>query len=468
VTETPPSADGPERSPLLLGGSPGRGAGVRRLNRVPLLIVASIGAVLAAGIGYTYHLRSQKAAEQLAEEKKRPESAGAAVLVNAPTAGEIAARRPPPPAPPAPETRPASAALPSAAASLAPDGVTPPASPGEDLQAEARKKAWQDHYQQLAELDRTRAAAWRSALQADTQVKANGPEDGPAPTTPRPDPGVPGGAESPALPPTNPTAATAGTAWLPGMAGFGASVLQTPQVDTSAARARQAWLDRPGATGADDYLQATLHPPLSPYEVKAGTPIQAKMVGGVNSDAPGLIVGQVTENVYDTATGHFLLIPQGARLVGSYDNSITNGQTRIVVGWNRIIFPDGWSIDLGNMPGADESGYAGFHDQVDNHLWQKLGNALLITVAGAAAQLSQPQASNGENFNPTQILAASLGQQFALLGQLYAQAGLAIPPTLEIRPGYPFVVMVRKDMLLQPYVDHRSEGTPVSLGPVMQ
>lgn len=252
------------------------------------------------------------------------------------------------------------------------------------------------------------------------------------------------------------------------MAGFGASVLQTPQVDTSAARARQAWLDRPGATGADDYLQATLQPPLSPYEVKAGTPIQAKMVGGVNSDAPGLIVGQVTENVYDTATGRFLLIPQGARLVGSYDNSITNSQTRIVVGWNRIIYPDGWSIDLGNMPGADESGYAGFHDQVDNHLWQKLGNALLITIAGAAAQLSQPQASNGENFNPTQILAASLGQQFALLGQLYAQAGLAIPPTLDIRPGYPFVVMVRKDMLLQPYVDHRSEGTPVSLGPVMQ
>jgi type IV secretion system protein VirB10 len=254
------------------------------------------------------------------------------------------------------------------------------------------------------------------------------------------------------------------------MPNYGPTAMPTPQVDTSAARARQAWLDRPGATGADDYLQATLQPPLSPYEIKAGTPIQAKMVGGVSSDAPGLITGQVTENVYDTATGRWLLIPQGARLVGTYDSSIVNGQSRVVVGWNRIIFPDGWSIAIGNMPGADEGGYAGFHDQVNTHFWSKIGNALLITVAGAAAQLSQPQAGRGEDFNPTQILAASLGQQFAILGQMYAQAGLAIPPTLEIRPGYPFVVMVRKDMVLQPYVDHRTpHGTvPVSIGSMMQ
>jgi type IV secretory pathway VirB10-like protein len=465
---TPPD-DGPERSPLLLTGTAGRGAGVRRLNRVPLLIVAGLGAVFAAAVGYTYHLRAQMAAQQALEDKKRPEAAGAAVLANAPAAGEIAARTPPP----APATKPASVAAPSphAAAASPVESVGVPADPTLDLKAEARRKAWQDHYQQLAELERNRTAAWRSALQAETVVKDAGANEVPATAAARPDLAGTSGVEPPALPSPVMAPAGLGAGWFPGMpGGFGPGVPPTPQVNTSAARAKQAWLDRPGATGNDDYLQATLQPPLSPYEVKAGTPIQAKMIGGVNSGAPGLIVGQVTDNVYDTATGRFLLIPQGSRLVGSYDNSVVGGQTRIVVGWNRIIFPDGWSIDLGNMPGADEGGYAGFHDQVDTHFWEKIGNALLITVAGAAAQLSQPQASNGENFSPTQILAASLGQQFAILGQLYAQAGLAIPPTLEIRPGYPFVVMVRKDMILQPYVDHRAAGSaePVSFGPVLQ
>lgn len=449
-----PSGDGPERSPLLLTGSPRRGAGVRRLNHVPLLIVAGLGAVFAGAVGYTYHLRSEQAAQQASEEKKKPEAAGAAVLANAPVAGEIAARTPP-----APPAAPTPIAAPAAQPPIATESVGPPADPLSDLKTEARKKAWQDHYQQLAELDRSRAAAWRSALQAETGVKSVDPvvEGGAAGAAPT-DPSSPGGGESPALAPRVAVPAGAGAAWVPGLPAYGPSALPTPQVDTSAARSRQAWLDRPGATGSDDYLQATLQPPLSPYEVKAGTPIQAKMVGGVSSDAPGLIVGQVTENVYDTATGRWLLIPQGARLVGSYDSSVVNGQSRIVVGWNRIIYPDGWSLAIGNMPGADEGGYAGFHDRVDRHFWEKIGNALLITVAGAAAQLSQPQAGRGEDFNPTQILAASLGQQFAILGQMYAQAGLAIPPTLEVRPGYPFVVMVRKDMVLQPYVDHRTLG----------
>ena len=465
--ELPPTpADGPEHSPLLLGSPARRGAGVRRLNRVPLLLVGGVGVLFAGAVAYTYHLRSELAAQRVLEEQEKPETAGAAVLANAPDFGEIAAQMaPPPPLKPAavPAAAPAQAALPA-------ESIGQPGDPADALMAEARKKAWQDYYQQRAELERTRTTAWRSALQAETGVKPPSTTDGVPTGASGPDVTNPSAAEPPALPARGSLAPAGGGAVYPGMPYGGPSVLPTPQVDTSAARARQAWLDQPGATGKDDYLEATLRPPLSPYEVKAGTPIQATMIGGVSSDAPGLIIGQVTENVYDTATGRYLLIPQGARLVGTYDSSVVNGQTRIVVGWNRIIYPDSWSIALGNMPGADESGYAGFHDRVDTHLWEKLGNALLITIAGAAAQLSQPQVGRGEDFNPTQILAASLGQQFSILGQLYAQAGLAIPPTLEIRPGYPFVVMVRKDMVLQPYVDHRTTATtlPVSLGPVVQ
>jgi type IV secretion system protein VirB10 len=149
---------------------------------------------------------------------------------------------------------------------------------------------------------------------------------------------------------------------------------------------------------------------------------------------------------------------------------VAHGQTRVGVIWNRIIFPDTESIDLGSMEGADQGGYAGFHDQVDTHFWSKIGNALLISIASAGVQLSQPQAVNGQNYNSQQIAAAALGQQFGELGQEYARAGLAIPNTLEIRPGYWFVVMVNKDMHLRPYVDHRTltGTTSVSLGPILQ
>ena len=104
------------------------------------------------------------------------------------------------------------------------------------------------------------------------------------------------------------------------------------------------------------------------------------------------------------------------------------------------------------------------------HFWSKIGNALLISVASAGVQLSQPQAVNGQNYNSQQIAAAALGQQFGELGQEYAHAGLSIPNTLEIRAGYRFVVMVNKDMHLRPYVDHRTMTgtTPVSLGPILQ
>jgi len=138
--------------------------------------------------------------------------------------------------------------------------------------------------------------------------------------------------------------------------------------------------------------------------------------------------------------------------------------------WSRIIFADTESIDLGSMEAADQGGYSGFHDRVDTHFWPKIGNALLISIAGAAVQLSQPQAVNGQNYNSQQIAAAALGQQFGELGQEYARAGLSIPNTLEIRPGYRFVVMVNKDMHLRPYVDQRTaiSGTLANMGPVVQ
>ena len=138
--------------------------------------------------------------------------------------------------------------------------------------------------------------------------------------------------------------------------GFGLPTYPPTRVDASAQREKQAFLNQPGdVTGTSDDLQATLRDPSSPYLVMAGTAISAVMVGGINSDLPGMVIGQVAENVYDTATGRFLLIPQGSRLIGSYDNMVSNGQTRVGVIWNRVIFPDTEfdrpRLDGGRRPG---------------------------------------------------------------------------------------------------------------------
>jgi type IV secretion system protein VirB10 len=128
---------------------------------------------------------------------------------------------------------------------------------------------------------------------------------------------------------------------------------------------KQAFLKKPG--GEDNYLENSKKKPRSPYEIKAGNYISAALITGINSDLPGSVNAQVTENVFDSITGNYLLIPQGAKLIGEYNSNLSFGQQRVQVVWNRIIFPDGASLDLGRMQGIDISGYTGYYDKVDNH-----------------------------------------------------------------------------------------------------
>jgi len=204
---------------------------------------------------------------------------------------------------------------------------------------------------------------------------------------------------------------------------------------------------------ASDYLPNTREPAASPFQIRAGTVIPAVMVGGVDSDLPGQILGQVRENVYDTATGRYLLIPQGAKLVGTYDNRVTYGQSRVLVVWNRIIFPDGSSLDINGMPGADQGGYAGFYGEVNNHYIRIFGSATLLSLFSAGIQLSQPQPNADSNnvYSSQQIVAGAIGQQLGNAGLSFIQRGMDIAPTLKIRPGYLFNVMVTKDVVIPPY-----------------
>ncbi|WP_240335845.1 TrbI/VirB10 family protein [Pseudomonas syringae] len=210
-----------------------------------------------------------------------------------------------------------------------------------------------------------------------------------------------------------------------------------------------------GGQGDRWKLDSQPEAPRTPFELRAGFVVPATLISGINSDLPGQIMAQVAQDVYDTPTGKHLLIPQGSRLVGSYSSDVAYGQARVLVAWQRIVFPDGKAMDIGAMPGADSAGYAGFHDQVNNHYVRLFGSAFLMSgvTAGITYSQRQNQATNTYGApSASSALSEALGQQ---LGQVTAQLiakNLSISPTLEIRPGYRFNVVVTKDMTFsKPY-----------------
>lgn len=206
-----------------------------------------------------------------------------------------------------------------------------------------------------------------------------------------------------------------------------------------------------------DFLQAQRFAPISPYEIVASSVIPAAMITAIDSDLPGLISAQVREDVYDSKTGRFLLIPRGARLVGLYKNDLSYGQSRVLVAWTRLIFPDTTSIDLEGMSGADVEGSAGVAGKVDNHYGNVFGAAILTSVLASGVALAQPR--NTSIFSAPsagQVLSQSVGTQIANTGTQILQKNLNVPPTIRVPRGYPFVVIVDRDIVLPgPYVSNR-------------
>mgnify|MGYP000846149794 CR=1 FL=1 len=203
-----------------------------------------------------------------------------------------------------------------------------------------------------------------------------------------------------------------------------------------------------------NFVNSTRKAGLSKYEVKAGWVIPATMEHGINSDLPGKITARVTQNVWDTATGRFLMVPQGAQLMGTYDSQVAYGQNGLLVVWRRIIFPDGSSIDLEGMGGVDESGYSGFRDQINNHYARIFGFGLLTSLFSAAFQVTQNNNNQqlGQAPTPSQTAGTAVAQQMSQLGIEIARKNLRVQPTIEIRPGYQFNVRVDKDLVFpRPY-----------------
>ena len=225
-----------------------------------------------------------------------------------------------------------------------------------------------------------------------------------------------------------------------------ASLGLAPQPATPSAQDRQlAFLNQTPdkRTVSTDRVAA----PASPNVLQAGAVIPAALITGIRSDLPGQITAQVTENVYDSPTGHILLVPQGTRVIGQYDNGVGFGQRRVLLVWNRLLFPNGRSIVLERQPGADAEGYAGLEDGVDYHWGELLKAAALSTILSVGAEAGTSQNEN----SLVQALRSGASNSISQTGQQIVSRQLNIAPILTVRPGFPVRVIVTRDLVLEPY-----------------
>ncbi|NIE78358.1 conjugal transfer protein TrbI [Pantoea sp. Ap-967] len=461
--QEPPIDDDPDMrddgaSPDFLA-APKRGKGVRRLNRLPLAIVGGVVALAVIGVTYTMYDRQQ---QQMAAASGAGQTRTVGAVATSPVQPGPNAS-----APPAPPEMPTDTAQ---AGGTQPQGGAPVDRGGRGQNSGSGQpqisQAMQDRLQKIKQVEDRRFQMAMQSLDADSSVEMGRKNDRNANANNAA--GAQQAAASGRLSADelmNRYAAATGRAG--GMGGMGAGGMDYAGgmggmgVGSMAAENQQ---DRKAAflantPEAEVYLARQRKAAIAPsQEVKAGWVIPGVMISGINSDLPGQIIGQVREPVYDSATGTQCLIPPGSRVVGTYDSGVTLGQTRALAVWRRIIYPDGSSISIDNMPGTDMGGYAGFNDLVDNHYLRIFGSGLLLSVFSAGIQLSQPQASNGENYSSSQIIAGSLGQQMGQIGMQMAQKNMNIQPTLEIRPGYEFNIMVTKDIILPTWEGHPMAG----------
>jgi type IV secretion system protein TrbI len=396
------------KSPDYLGHKPKNNAEVVRIGRKPIILVGLCLSVIASVMTYTVVMKSIAAQRLAEEESNRGDLAtnSIPILEKKPCAGliEIPTNN--------------NAIIDSKAKEGSTLQVPPPV--GDSLSArnpydDAEFQMWQQREQERLQLEQAKRSELKTALNADTTAYAN----------------------NSSINNQN------GNTLLYGS-------VKKEEIDYSKPQLSSVNIPKE-PTDSGNYLLHTRSLSASQYELAAGTVIPSVMLGGINSDLPGQIMGQVSQNVYDSATGQYLLIPQGVKLVGNYDHQIVQGQNRVLIIWHRLIYPDASAVNLEAMSGADESGYSGFKDKVNAHFWPTFRNALMLSLITAGTQLSQPQAKNGSSYSSQQVLAAGMGQQMNNLGLSTLNRNLNRPPTIEVRPGYIFNVLINKDMILPPW-----------------
>ena len=410
----------------------------KKVGLVAIGIVLIVGTLVVYGL---YTRKEQQTITRQATEEKHPEPAR--------IAGDQVVR----------EIAPAAVANPPSAPTARPELTQPgelrPPSITQRRDGQVRASATRNYASSEGELspeERLRLAAFREEQQAiasPTAIGGNSPLSAGIPSAPGSDPLQQYGALASVLSSIgkqNPTGQDVQSASSSGQTG-------SAYEGQNGQSQKDSFLQRTRGRTMDNYLKSTRTDPLSRYEIKAGWDIPATLEQAIDSDLPGDVKALVRSNVYDTATGKYLLIPQGARLLGTYNSVISYGQARVQVAWTRIIFPDGSSINLDSMSGHDDEGRAGFHDQVNNHYARLVGFAVLTSAFAAGLELSQRQ-NTSLLTTPTagQTASAAVGQQLTELGAEVTRRNLNIQPTIKIREGYKFTVRVNRDMLFDaPY-----------------
>lgn len=420
-------------SPRVLPPPPRR-APVRRMRQTPLWIGGGVVLAMMGSLGWVVtHLHSDASPSSAKAPSDLKAASSGDALDGAPT-GAINPFGKPAPSPIAGAAPVGSPRAPAASPVI----IAPPGPGMTQVELAARKAAWEAYATQLQAAQTHHLEAERTAYNADPYATAS--------TTTATAPGAGGGAGAAGGPPGMPGAATSGQ----GAGGESSSPFGS------------------GSSPSTDYLENGVTLPVSRYELKAGDFIKCGSLTGLTNEVKGQVKAIVTSTVFDHATGLQPLIPAGSTLVGTYDNGQVNGDERLPVAFTRVIFPPPGdeSLDLGQMTAEDQSGYAGWKDQVNSHEFRLLFNALLLGGIGAVTQLSQAQGSvgaYGSGYSSQQVIAGSLGQQLSQVGQAYAQKGLQVKPTLNVRPGFSCVIQLTKDIAFKkPW--HASSGPITAMG----
>ena len=396
-------------------GLPPPKRGIRALNMKPALLAGAVVVAVTGLVLWTIFSLNDGPPPLADAGGGSAQGGGAAdILANAPTGPQIAAYR----LPVSPRVQTAQPTPQPAQAAARPD-VPPDMT---EAAIAARKAAWGAYYQAIAERQRTKLENQAKAMAADTEIKP----------------------------------ATEGTT----------NQQQPPGQSDQPGQGPKDFFEQAASNPATDYSPFTLTDPISPYELKATDQVTAKLITELNSDSRGILKAIVTKNVLDHATGDHILIPQGTTLEGVYNTDIVYGQTRVTTAWTRIIYPPpcDQSLDLGSMPGADQTGQSGFEDLTDNHLGKIFTSAILVSIFGAAAQLSQPSGNAFQSYSPVQTAAGTVGQQTSQLGSEFARKGLSIAPTEQVRAGYNFGIFLTKDIAFShPWVAGVCGGNSVEL-----
>lgn len=429
-----------------------REVAVTRFNRkIVGIILAAIAIVTAISLIYALSPKEKKTAQEVAREQEAKRAETPAALPTppesvreAPKDYAEAGRKVPagvpvlPATPTTPPTRTPTPGVTAAQPGVPPGGETaagptyvpapvgaiaPQPSPEElrgQSEAEARRK----------EAMNARKAPVEFSTETGMEAKLPQPTQSPLPQlVPQPPPGAPGAAQGAAQ----------------GAAAPGGD-------DQNMQDEKREFL---GEKRKDDpYVTTTLLKPISPFEIKAGTIFPSTLLTGINSDLPGQITAQVSENVYDTVTGQYLLIPQGTRIIGEYDSKVAFGQERVLIVWSRLILPNGNSISLEGMPGVDLSGYAGLKDRVNNHYWKLITGVVLGSIIGASAQVAVG-GQGSPNVPPSfgQLAVSGAAQNLNQAGQRITERNLNVQPTIEIAPGMKVNVFATKDLIMRPYTE---------------